>query len=126
MGRRFEPCSRSHAQGPRCGTLLSLSGAVAQWSEQGTHNPWVAGSIPARPTRSPQGRPDDYVLVELSPLCDAFRWPVSVIFVSGSQVRGSEERQALANDRFSFARALAPDDGALRRKWIPSTASTST
>ncbi|MCU1392012.1 MAG: regulatory protein LuxR [Ilumatobacteraceae bacterium] len=23
---------------------------VAQWLEQGTHNPWVAGSIPARPT----------------------------------------------------------------------------
>jgi len=28
------------------------SGAVAQWSEQGTHNPSVAGSIPACPTRS--------------------------------------------------------------------------
>jgi hypothetical protein len=27
-------------------------GAVAQWSEQGTHNPSVAGSIPACPTRS--------------------------------------------------------------------------
>jgi hypothetical protein len=27
-------------------------GAVAQWSEQGTHNPWVAGSIPAGPTRT--------------------------------------------------------------------------
>ena len=26
--------------------------AVAQWSEQGTHNPWVAGSIPAGPTVS--------------------------------------------------------------------------
>ncbi len=26
------------------------SGAVAQWSEQGTHNPWVVGSIPTRPT----------------------------------------------------------------------------
>jgi len=26
-------------------------GAVAQWSEQGTHNPSVAGSIPACPTR---------------------------------------------------------------------------
>jgi hypothetical protein len=25
-------------------------GAVAQWSEQGTHNPWVVGSIPTRPT----------------------------------------------------------------------------
>ncbi len=28
----------------------SQSGAVAQWSEQGTHNPSVAGSIPACPT----------------------------------------------------------------------------
>ena len=27
-------------------------GAVAQWSEQGTHNPSVAGSIPACPTSS--------------------------------------------------------------------------
>ena len=26
-------------------------GAVAQWSEQGTHNPWVVGSIPTRPTK---------------------------------------------------------------------------
>jgi hypothetical protein len=26
-------------------------GAVAQWLEQGTHNPWVVGSIPTRPTR---------------------------------------------------------------------------
>ena len=25
-------------------------GAVAQWSEQGTHNPWVGGSIPPGPT----------------------------------------------------------------------------
>ncbi len=23
---------------------------VAQWLEQGTHNPWVVGSIPTRPT----------------------------------------------------------------------------
>jgi hypothetical protein len=28
------------------------SGAVAQWSEQGTHNPWVVGSIPTGPTSS--------------------------------------------------------------------------
>ena len=27
-----------------------VQGAVAQWSEQGTHNPSVAGSIPACPT----------------------------------------------------------------------------
>ena len=25
-------------------------GAVAQWSERGTHNPLVVGSIPTRPT----------------------------------------------------------------------------
>ena len=27
-----------------------VSGAVAQWLEQGTHNPWVVGSIPTGPT----------------------------------------------------------------------------
>ena len=26
-------------------------GAVAQWSEQGTHDPWVMGSIPTSPTK---------------------------------------------------------------------------
>ena len=32
-------------------TSLELrSGAVAQWLEQGTHNPWVVGSIPTGPT----------------------------------------------------------------------------
>jgi hypothetical protein len=29
---------------------VCVFGAVAQWSEQGTHNPWVVGSIPTRPT----------------------------------------------------------------------------
>ena len=35
-------------------------GAVAQWSEQGTHNPLVVGSIPTGPTRfhSPPGEVD--------------------------------------------------------------------
>ena len=32
-------------------------GPVAQWSEQGTHNPLVAGSIPAGPTGPPAHRP---------------------------------------------------------------------
>src|SRR6476659_9055222 len=32
---------------------LSPFGAVAQWSERGTHNPLVVGSIPTRPTRRP-------------------------------------------------------------------------
>ena len=36
--------------GSLCGTLLFVFGAVAQWSEQGTHNPRVVGSIPTRPT----------------------------------------------------------------------------
>jgi hypothetical protein len=30
---------------------LEPPGALAQWSEQGTHNPWLVGSIPARPTK---------------------------------------------------------------------------
>ena len=44
----------------RCGDFVAkaggavrqkdLQGAVAQWSEQGTHNPWVVGSIPTSPT----------------------------------------------------------------------------
>ncbi len=29
---------------------VDVFGAVAQWLEQGTHNPWVVGSIPTRPT----------------------------------------------------------------------------
>lgn len=36
MGSRWDP--------------IVVCGAVAQWSEQGTHNPWVVGSIPTRPT----------------------------------------------------------------------------
>ena len=32
-------------------------GLVAQWSERGTHNPLVAGSIPAGPTRLPFAQP---------------------------------------------------------------------
>ncbi len=38
--------------GSPCGTLFFVFGAVAQWSEQGTHNPRVVGSIPTRPTNT--------------------------------------------------------------------------
>jgi integrase len=38
--------------GARVAGAPSPRGAVAQWSEQGTHNPSVAGSIPAGPTCS--------------------------------------------------------------------------
>ena len=40
---------------PRCGRPIGQNGRpgpVAQWSEQGTHNPSVEGSIPSRPTLS--------------------------------------------------------------------------
>src|SRR4051794_27836511 len=36
----------------RSRSVAASNGPVAQWSEQGTHNPSVAGSIPAGPTRS--------------------------------------------------------------------------
>ena len=32
------------------GGVVTQCGAVAQWLEQGTHNPWVVGSIPTGPT----------------------------------------------------------------------------
>ena len=32
--------------------VVTCCGAVAQWLEQGTHNPWVVGSIPTGPTES--------------------------------------------------------------------------
>ena len=44
---------RSRASHPLfCAPLLydAESGAVAQWLEQGTHNPSVEGSIPSGPT----------------------------------------------------------------------------
>ncbi len=31
--------------------LKQITGPVAQWSEQGTHNPLVVGSIPTGPTK---------------------------------------------------------------------------
>src|ERR1700676_1359203 len=34
----------------------ATSGPVAQWSERGTHNPLVAGSIPAGPTGRDAGQ----------------------------------------------------------------------
>ncbi len=37
-------------QGNACRTLQSVKGAVAQWLEQGTHNPLVVGSNPTGPT----------------------------------------------------------------------------
>ena len=40
MGRGFDPHPRS----------ARFNGPVAQWSEQGTHNPLVVGSIPTWPT----------------------------------------------------------------------------
>ena len=43
MGRGFEPHPRSH--------FPFHHGPVAQWLEQGTHNPLVVGSIPTWPTR---------------------------------------------------------------------------
>ncbi len=50
------PAPGATKRGPQCGTLLCVFGVVAQWSEQGTHNPWVVGSIPTRPTRSERYR----------------------------------------------------------------------
>ena len=35
----------------RCQLGSNFDGAVAQWLEQGTHNPWVVGSIPTGPTK---------------------------------------------------------------------------
>jgi hypothetical protein len=46
------PTPGAMTTGSLCGTLLFVFGAVAQWSEQGTHNPRVVGSIPTRPTQS--------------------------------------------------------------------------
>jgi hypothetical protein len=42
----------AYAERTEAGRLMvePPSGVVAQWSEQGTHNPWVVGSIPTRPT----------------------------------------------------------------------------
>src|ERR1700728_2936384 len=51
------PCVREVAAALNVGVralrrLEPHLGAVAQWSEQGTHNPWVVGSIPTSPTES--------------------------------------------------------------------------
>ena len=70
--RRYEPslqrelrhpqsnCSRRVGLGIDCAPATSVEqrfrGPVAQWSEQGTHNPSVAGSIPAGPTTKLQVR----------------------------------------------------------------------
>jgi hypothetical protein len=35
-----------------CGRATKFRGAVAQWLEQGTHNPSVVGSIPTGPTNA--------------------------------------------------------------------------
>ncbi len=40
-------------------STLWASGPVAQWSEQGTHNPPVVGSIPTGPTQSTRGYAPD-------------------------------------------------------------------
>jgi len=36
-------------------------GPVAQWSEQGTHNPLVVGSIPTRPTMKTESEQQPYI-----------------------------------------------------------------
>src|ERR1700728_4286809 len=51
------PCVREVAAALNVGVralrrLEPHLGAVAQWSEQGTHNPWVVGSIPTSPTNT--------------------------------------------------------------------------
>ena len=65
QGRRREPKNFLRGDSGRhlqAGTLalpcpsvrmVSCSGPIAQWSEQGTHNPLVAGSSPAGPTNPP-------------------------------------------------------------------------
>ena len=52
--RAIDPLGWSRAAAP----LYRLDpGAVAQWSEQGTHNPSVEGSIPSRPTTTERQPP---------------------------------------------------------------------
>ena len=59
--------SRATVEGSkiRCGRPFQNGrpGPVAQWSEQGTHNPSVEGSIPSRPTRKGISRACEYDLV---------------------------------------------------------------
>ena len=65
-------------EGTRAGSLNVVEsqgqrhGAVAQWSEQGTHNPSVAGSIPACPTKVTvgPGRPPTPQLTDVAVLAD--------------------------------------------------------
>ena len=47
-------CSRPASERASAGTLSG--GPVAQWSEQGTFNPWVEGSNPSRLARTPISR----------------------------------------------------------------------
>src|SRR6476661_301453 len=56
---RYGPARRRTA----AQTPGELVGPVAQWSEQGTHNPPVAGSIPAGPTHRISGNVISAVVV---------------------------------------------------------------
>ena len=46
--------------------IRKFLGLVAQWSERGTHNPLVAGSIPAGPTRKAAGQRLFFVVAGMS------------------------------------------------------------
>ena len=58
-GQGFDP-PRLHPSEPPPSDYsegVLLFGLMAQWLAQGTHNPWVAGSNPAGPTKRPAQRP---------------------------------------------------------------------
>ena len=63
--------------GSPCGTLLFVFGVVAQWSEQGTHNPRVVGSIPTRPTQSTRTFSEEFDSGNRPPALESNKYPTS-------------------------------------------------
>ena len=95
--------------GPPIGGPPSCQGPVAQWSERGTHNPLVAGSIPAWPTRSTR----DLCCWTDSP--DASRRLHPTQIQHPSNMRLVPCRRGQAADGTGHARAVAWRVGAHRR-----------
>ena len=79
------PSPRRSVTSPR------TTGAVAQWSEQRTHNPWVVGYNPTSPTVIPNWRIVGFVVMRLfSPITSAGR---SLVTRSAADHHGRRPRR---------------------------------
>src|ERR1700739_4620489 len=87
--------------------LLAVEGPVAQWLEQGTHNPLVGGSNPSGPTRVAKIKWSKTIFVRASIMSSGLSVPANASTIDYSLLR------------YGLRRSHS-ESGRRQRAWVPS------